>query len=104
MVLFSSIFFSQTEWNQIDKEPLKNKITECIPLLQNHPNMLYRCNYIMKNMDDPWSNSTFKKIISHNGNADEIAGTDQQNEGIINYYIILNFVHSNCIDHFDFVE
>lgn len=34
-------------------------------------------------MDDPWSNSTFKKIISHNGNADEIAGTDQQNEGII---------------------
>lgn len=36
-------------------------------------------------MDDPWSNSTFKKIISHsenNENTDEIAGTDQQNEGI----------------------
>lgn len=83
--LFGNLFYFQlqSEWHQIDKEPLKNKIIESIPLLQNHPNMLYRCNYIIKNMDDPWSNSTFKKIINHNGNADEIAATDRQNEGII---------------------
>lgn len=73
----------------MNKEPLKNKIIECKPLLQNHPNMLYRCNYIIENMDDPWSNSTFKKIISHNGNADEIAGTDERNEGIIPPFSIL---------------
>lgn len=96
LFFFFLFSFKQSEWHQIDKAPLKNIIIECIPLLQNHPNMLYRCDYIIKNMDDPWSNATFKKIISHNENnenTDEIAGTDQQNEGITPFGQSFSYKH-----------
>lgn len=50
---------------------MKDQIIELKPLLSRYPNALYRCKYIIENMEKPWQNETFQMIINPKYNTDE---------------------------------
>lgn len=73
----------QTQWAKIETDhltSLKDGINACIPILEKHlhfANALYRCKYIVANMDKPWSHPTLTRII----NQDNGSENEQLNEG-----------------------
>lgn len=66
-----------------DFEQLKAKISECASLLQKNAHFVYRCAYIIENIDAPWSHPTLKLIFNDGKILPAIIPPDQLNEGAI---------------------
>lgn len=61
---------------------LRYEINACIPLLENNPNALYRCEYILENMQEPWSHPTLNFILNSDEKSIVTVSDEQLNKGM----------------------
>lgn len=81
-----------------DLEQLKAKINECATLLKHNSNIFYRCEYIVSNIDEPWSHETLKLIFNELKDAPKTISDEQLYKGSLNsQHISQNVFPLTCL-------
>lgn len=68
-----------------------------MPLLQVYANVFYRCEYILENIDAPWSHPTLKLIFNDGKDAAKTISDEQLNKGLRSTRISQIKSHINLI-------
>lgn len=70
-----------------DWELVKMKINECVSLVHDEANFLYRCKYILENIDAPWSHPTLQLIFNGGNDASTTISDEQLVKGKPQFFL-----------------